>query len=74
MVYLEKIKEIENLLDIDYNSKGDLVPIENLTTIIEDLLKELKESKYKIEEKEEEIKDIREDIKYNYKFVGQEED
>lgn len=65
-VYLGKelIEKIENITDVDCESKGDLVKPEYLTEIIEDLIKAYEDMKY---EKEEEIDNLQDQLEYERK-------
>lgn len=59
------IQNVSNLTRTDYELINDLIPIDSFISIIYDLLNI-------IEYKEETIKEIKEDIVENYKFIGDE--
>lgn len=40
----ELIKKVENITNIDYNEKGDLISIESLIDMVEDLTKEVEKN------------------------------
>ncbi len=46
----EKIKEIEAITGVNYGCRGDLIPMDSLLPMIEDLVYEYHEMKYKLEE------------------------
>lgn len=53
-------KQIEDLTGVDYNRIGKDIPVENIESIIEDLI-------YEIHNRDEQIEEIKEDIKDNYR-------
>lgn len=59
------IQNVSNLTRTDYELINDLIPIDSFISIIYDLLNI-------IDYKEETIKEIKEDIVENYKFIGDE--
>lgn len=59
------IQNVSNLTRVDYELIDDLIPIDSFISIIYDLLNI-------IDYKEETIKEIKEDIVANYKFIGDE--
>lgn len=59
------IQNVSNLTRVDYELINDLIPIDSFISIIYDLLNI-------IDYKEETIKEIKEDIVENYKFIGDE--
>ena len=59
------IQNVSNLTRVDYELIDDLIPIDSFISIIYDLLNI-------IDYKEETIKEIKEDIVENYKFIGDE--
>lgn len=59
---VERFKEISDITVTDYEFKGNFVPVVSLLTMIDDLLIEL-------HEKEEQIEDLEQNIKDNYKKI-----
>ena len=56
---LEKIKEISEVTGVDYELKGNLVPVDSLIYALKDML-------YEYHNKQEELKDLHQDIEDNY--------
>lgn len=56
---LEKIKEISEVTGVDYELKGNLVPVDSLIYALKDML-------YEYHNKEEELEDLHQDIEDNY--------
>lgn len=63
---IEKIKTVEKMTVTDYEVKGNFVPVDSLMNMIYDLC-------YLIDEKNEEIEDIKQNIKDNYRQITVEE-
>lgn len=52
----EKIEEIQAITDVDYDCKGDLIPMDSIIPMIEDLVHEYHKMKDDLEERlEDEI-------------------
>jgi len=47
----EKIEEIQAITDVDYDCKGDLIPMDSIIPMIEDLVYEYRKMKDELEEK-----------------------
>lgn len=47
----EKIEEIQAITDIDYDCKGDLIPMDSIIPMLEDLVCEYHKMKDELEEK-----------------------
>jgi hypothetical protein len=62
----EKIKEAEKITCTDYEIIGNLIPAENLMTIVEDLLME-------IDTLNEKYEDLEKEVEENYKPYTKEE-
>lgn len=56
---LEKIKEISEITGVDYELKGNLVPVDSLIYALKDML-------YEYHNKQEEIDDLKQEIEDNY--------
>lgn len=56
---LEKIKEISEVTGVDYELKGNLVPVDSLIYALKDML-------YEYHNKQEEIDDLKQEIEDNY--------
>lgn len=54
--------KIENITGIDYDFKGNYLPSESITSIIEDLISE-------IDKLEEKYTDLEQDLEDNYRFI-----
>lgn len=57
------IQNVSNLTRVDYELINNLIPIDSFISIVYDLLDI-------VDYKEETIKEIKEDIVTNYKFIG----
>lgn len=55
------LKEIENITDVDYENKGDLVPISSIAYMLKDLI-------YENNLKSQEIENLKEDVKERYEL------
>ena len=62
-IYLGKelIEKVENITEMDYETKGDLIEVSNLVEMLEDLVKRYKD---KIYEKSEEIDNLEQQLDY----------
>lgn len=58
---LEKLQEISDTTGIDYELKGNLVPIDSLIYALKDML-------YEYHNILEELEDLKEDVEENYKL------
>lgn len=47
----EKIEEIQAITDVDYDCKGDLIPMDSIIPMLEDLVYEYHKMKDELEEK-----------------------
>lgn len=59
----EIYKKVENITNTNYYPEGDMVPVDSLPVMIEDLL-------YEYEILKEELEDLKQDLKENYKPVS----
>lgn len=55
------LKEVENITDVDYEYKGDMVPVSSIAYMLKDLV-------YENNLKSREIKEIKEDIDERYEL------
>ena len=56
---LEKLEKIADITGVDYELKGNLVPVDSLIYALKDML-------YEYHNKEEELEDLHQDIEDNY--------
>ena len=58
----QRIQKISDLTNTDYELNGNFIPVENLLSVIEDLV-------YELNNLEEKYKDLEEDLEENYKPI-----
>lgn len=58
----QRIQTVSNLTNTDYELNGSFIPVENLMSVIEDLV-------YELNNLEEKYKDLEEDLEENYKPI-----
>lgn len=58
----QRIQKVSNLTNTDYELNGSFIPVENLMSVIEDLV-------YELNNLEEKYKDLEEDLETNYKPI-----
>lgn len=61
---LKTMQKVDDITSTDYGIIGNFIPVENLLRVIEDLLMELNN-------RDETLEDLKNDIRENYKFVGE---
>ena len=63
----ELIEKVQDIVEVDYEAKGDLIEISSLVDMVQDLIKERENLIYKFDEKVEDLKDMKtEDIDFEY--------
>jgi len=60
----ELIEKVQDIVEVDYEAKGDLIEISSLVDMVQDLIKERENLIYKFDEKVEDMKT--EDIDFEY--------
>lgn len=58
----QRIQKVSDLTNTDYELNGNFIPVENLMSVIEDLV-------YELNNLEEKYKDLEEDLETNYKPI-----
>ena len=58
----QRIQRVSDLTNTDYELNGNFIPVENLLSVIEDLV-------YELNNLEEKYKDLEEDLETNYKPI-----
>ena len=58
----QRIQKVSNLTNTDYELNGNFIPVENLMSVIEDLV-------YELNNLEKKYKDLEEDLETNYKPI-----